>query len=248
MRFSLHTGTWHEVGARARQSHVTDILVQLAKQHGSLAATEAYLENWRLLGIRGKVLDIGCGAAQKVQVMQRWSGTSAFGCDLDIRVLRFAKHSAGIPRLAAASGIELPFASASFDWITASEVIEHLSEPSALLCEAHRVLKPGGRLLLTTPNRLQYYRPWRPVLFWRGFCGRVVVDESHVREFSARELQREVAPWFTTESVRFTGTLCGRPLRLDITALPRFLQSIWAQGLLLVARKPEVSGRPTSNA
>lgn len=45
-----------------------------------------------------------------------------------------------------------PFESSCFDWVIATEVIEHLHNPHNLIAEAARVLKTDGRLLLTTPN------------------------------------------------------------------------------------------------
>jgi SAM-dependent methyltransferase len=57
----------------------------------------------------------------------------------------------------------LPYADAQFDAVTCSEVIEHLENFRALLREAHRVLKPGGVLVLTTPNVLNAYSRLRYV-------------------------------------------------------------------------------------
>jgi SAM-dependent methyltransferase len=48
----------------------------------------------------------------------------------------------------------LPFADESFDLVTCSEVIEHVENPHALVREFRRVLRPGGRAILTTPNVL----------------------------------------------------------------------------------------------
>ena len=47
---------------------------------------------------------------------------------------------------------KIPFSPSSIDTIVAGEVIEHLKEPYHFLRECHRVLKPGGKLILTTPN------------------------------------------------------------------------------------------------
>lgn len=50
-----------------------------------------------------------------------------------------------------------PFPDASFDVVFAGEIIEHVADTDALLDQVHRVLKPGGYLLLTTPNLLAWY-------------------------------------------------------------------------------------------
>ena len=48
----------------------------------------------------------------------------------------------------------MPFRDASFDAVVAGELIEHLARPEQFLKEAHRVLAHGGRLIITTPNRM----------------------------------------------------------------------------------------------
>jgi ubiquinone/menaquinone biosynthesis C-methylase UbiE len=51
-----------------------------------------------------------------------------------------------------ADGGRLPFASGSFDLVTANMVVEHLSDPAGVLREVRRVLRPGGRFIYHTPN------------------------------------------------------------------------------------------------
>jgi SAM-dependent methyltransferase len=54
-------------------------------------------------------------------------------------------------------GDALPFADSSFDLITANMVMEHVREPTRILSEVRRVLRPGGRFLFHTPN-FKYYQ------------------------------------------------------------------------------------------
>ncbi len=67
---------------------------------------------------------------------------------------------------------ELPFADDTFDCVTSTDVIEHLTDPKKHLSEINRVLKPTGVLILTTPRR----QPDRPV------------DSYHVTEYTPEEL------------------------------------------------------------
>jgi SAM-dependent methyltransferase len=55
-----------------------------------------------------------------------------------------------------------PYADHRFDLVLCCEILEHLLlDPTQMLYEIHRVLKPGGKLLLTTPNALAYQYLWR---------------------------------------------------------------------------------------
>jgi SAM-dependent methyltransferase len=53
-------------------------------------------------------------------------------------------------------GEAIPWADASFDLVFADNVAEHLADPAAVFAEVARVLKPGGRFLIKTPNRSHY--------------------------------------------------------------------------------------------
>ena len=53
--------------------------------------------------------------------------------------------------------LEIPFQDNSFDFIVSSEVIEHTSDPLHAFDELYRILIPGGKLVLTTPNKLWYF-------------------------------------------------------------------------------------------
>ena len=73
----------------------------------------------------------------------------------------------GIPFTLADASKSLPFPPASFDAITCLETIEHLEDQFSFARECARVLAPGGRLLITTPNILSLASRWQ--YFWTGF-------------------------------------------------------------------------------
>lgn len=104
---------------------------------------------------RGALLDIGCNRGLYLAV---YRGGPRFGVDLSANVLRQARSRLDA-HLAAADAEYLGcFRPGSFDSILCSEVIEHCLDPAAVLRGIHRLLKSGGRALVTTPN----YRGARP--------------------------------------------------------------------------------------
>ncbi|MBF0625488.1 MAG: methyltransferase domain-containing protein [Magnetococcales bacterium] len=120
------------------------------------AIYRAVLDNARgLLGSsppRGlTLLDLGAGHGDLIALFQQEWGVEATA--LDFHIERFHLKDVPIHQGDLNRG-PLPFAAASFDLVTASEVLEHLENPRALLREAARVLKPGGIAIFTTPNAL----------------------------------------------------------------------------------------------
>jgi len=98
----------------------------------------------------GRLLDVGCGGGRFLRRMQK-RGWQVAGTDFDEQVTRKVRarygietHVGDLPQCA------LP--AESFDAITLSQAIEHLYDPKATLRECLRLLKPGGQLVMTTPN------------------------------------------------------------------------------------------------
>lgn len=93
---------------------------------------------------KGHLLDIGCGKKPYVGLFAPYV-TSYIGVDV-------ASTMHGLEMVdAVASSLTLPFAAAAFDTILTTEVIEHVPEPSQMLSEICRVLRPGGVLILSAP-------------------------------------------------------------------------------------------------
>ena len=91
-------------------------------------------------------LDIGCGSSRIVQGLK-----NSVGLDISIKKLRFIR-SRGHDKIVQGSIRELPFKDAAFSEIICSQVIEHVPPALFSLKEFRRVLKPGGTLILGTPD------------------------------------------------------------------------------------------------
>jgi SAM-dependent methyltransferase len=72
-------------------------------------------------------------------------------CAADIRPDKY-RGPQGVQCVACDLNERIPYADGTFDVVVATEVIEHLDNPQRLISEAARVLAPGGRVLITTPN------------------------------------------------------------------------------------------------
>jgi SAM-dependent methyltransferase len=99
-----------------------------------------------------RVLDLGCGAGRFVAAL-RAAGADAVGVELAEAALERARRNApgADLRLLEPDG-SLPLAHGEIDLVWCSEVLEHVPDTGALLTEARRVLRPGGRLLVTVPD------------------------------------------------------------------------------------------------
>ncbi|MBI1785045.1 class I SAM-dependent methyltransferase [Candidatus Sumerlaeota bacterium] len=99
-------------------------------------------------GKRARLLDIGCGTGLLLEKQQTTRTT--FGLDFSRHALHFSRLR-GVERLVCGDSQALPFASESFDMVTAFDLVEHVEGDQLLVAEVHRVLRPGGIFLATVP-------------------------------------------------------------------------------------------------
>jgi 2-polyprenyl-3-methyl-5-hydroxy-6-metoxy-1,4-benzoquinol methylase len=106
----------------------------------------------------GEVLDVGCGGGAFLERM-RSLGWRVLGVEPDPRAVEVARAIRGLD-VRAGTLEDQRFAADRFDAVTSSHVIEHVHDPLAFLRECGRVTKPGGRVVVVTPNVESLGRRW----------------------------------------------------------------------------------------
>jgi len=164
---------------------------------------------WPLLGgLSGKkVLDVGAGTGRLAVAMSKM-GAEVFALDISEKMLAEleskskkiypVKSSLSEGGEAAFNGVEtiiadaecLPFTQDTFDWVVAAFLIVHLKDPSLFFDQAYRVLKDGGRLLVTNINQKE-----PPEI--RTSSGTIKIESFYHRPEKIREILQSLA--FTIE-------------------------------------------------
>lgn len=96
------------------------------------------------------VLDVGCGTGGFAAEIADATGARVVGCDRSRAFLDYARRRSPDVDWVVGDAAELPFEASSFDRVVMSLVLHQLDDPGRAVAEAHRVLRPGGRLLVRT--------------------------------------------------------------------------------------------------
>ncbi len=141
----------------------------------------AYVEAAKL--ISGKVLEIGTGSGYGIEMLSKKADSfltvdkfaSEAGTKASKELANVTFKQMNVPPL---DGIE----SNTFDFVVSFQVIEHIQKDTEYVKEIHRVLKKGGKLIVTTPNKLMSLtrNPW------------------HIREYTVSELTALLSSHFAT--------------------------------------------------
>lgn len=101
----------------------------------------------------GRILDVACGTGYGSEILS-WGGQNpTVGVDISGEALKHARLDSKNAQFVRASVEALPFRKECFDCIVSFETIEHVRSPQTAVAELHRIVRGGGLLLLSTPNR-----------------------------------------------------------------------------------------------
>jgi len=112
-----------------------------------------------------RVLDVGCGRGfYEMAISNIFSGVKVVGVDLNENYLSVGKNAVRDKNVTflKADATKLPFKSGSFDRVICSEVLEHIPDDEGVLKEIRRVLKRGGKAIISVPNK-NYPFFWDPL-------------------------------------------------------------------------------------
>jgi SAM-dependent methyltransferase len=105
-----------------------------------------------LAPIRGRVLDVGCGAGSVAKAVKRARpDLQVCGCDISQAALELAAADAQEVAFQLAGAEHLPYGDAEFDAVWIFDVLEHVDSPESVLAEVARVLRPGGVFHIVLP-------------------------------------------------------------------------------------------------
>lgn len=131
----------------------------------------------------GLLLEAGCGEGYGADLLRR-AGAVVVACDLDPWAVGRAAAAYGLP-VVRANLVALPLATGTLDAVVSLQVVEHLWDQAGFVRECARVLRPGGRLVLSTPDR----RTFPPGNLF------------HARELNPDELVALVTPQLDVQAV-----------------------------------------------
>jgi SAM-dependent methyltransferase len=130
-------------------------------------------------GRRGRVLEVGCEAGGLLRHLP--SGWMIVGLDLSRAALATARSALGrsdVGFVHADATRPLPFPEDSFDYVIASEVLEHCRSPHRVIAQLHGVLKRDGRAIVSIPNERRYLK-------WKSWLARLPLARLALRGIEA---------------------------------------------------------------
>lgn len=217
---------------------------------------------WLDASWRGRLLDVGCGNGQVASTLAGL-GWNVVGLEPDPVPARLARERYGLEVIEGTLE-EAQLAPESFDAITMHHVLEHLVDPLTALRECWRVLRPGGRLVVVTPNIASLAHRWfgdswlyldpprHLIIFSRAALAEMAARAGFMVTGQRTPLRHAPSVWAGSRMIRHQGRLPdGNPdtpaaglQGLAYLALAYFLSAFTSAGdeLVLVAQKDQFTG------
>jgi 2-polyprenyl-3-methyl-5-hydroxy-6-metoxy-1,4-benzoquinol methylase len=190
------------------------------------------------VGTGNRVLDVGCSSGYLARPLAE-RGNTIVGLELDPEAARVAEEFCELVLVGDVETMDLPLEPGSFDVVLGGDVIEHLRDPAATLARLRPLLRPGGRVVLSTPNVANW--AIRLSLLsgrWR-YTDRGILDRSHTHLFTRATLAETLEhAGYRVERIDFSVPVPGDSDLLDGVgrALGRLRPSLFAYQFVAVAQ------------
>ncbi len=216
-------------------------------------AIEFHLSKYNLSFDGSKVLDIGCFTGEFLyQVKQR--GADVYGIELQDDVVKIANQRLCGRVIQGNILTETPFPNAHFDIVILSGVIEHVTDPVSLLRKSNDLLKPGGFLVIESPNASSYFArmmkktwpPFTPVEHIHIFSRRSLCLSLDRLEFKVRIVKqhwKKLTFGYVYEMLKTFGPEIHKIATPLYAIMPKFLKNIilpfYIGEMIVIAQKNE---------
>lgn len=211
---------------------------------------------WRIATVKAidpqpgeRILDIACGTGTSSSALTR-TGANVVGLDFSAGMLEQARRKHSNLEFVEGDAMKLPFHSDEFDAVTISFGLRNVSDPKVALSEMYRVLKPGGRLVIT-----EFSRP--PVALLRAgyftylkYVMPTVASVTGSNAASYKYLEETIRDWpdqgTLSQWIRGVGftRVAYRNLTAGIVAMHRGRKPVDAAVLASVAKRKDALTRP----
>jgi 2-polyprenyl-3-methyl-5-hydroxy-6-metoxy-1,4-benzoquinol methylase len=143
------------------------------------------------VGTGNRVLDVGCSSGYLAAPLAE-RGNTIVGIELDADAAREAEAYCERVLVGDIMSMELPLEPGSFDVVLCGDIVEHLRDPVAALARLRPFLRPGGRLVLSTPNVANWAVRLGLLAGRWDYTDRGLLDRTHVHLFTRRSLAAAV--------------------------------------------------------
>jgi SAM-dependent methyltransferase len=150
-----------------------------------------------------RILEVGCGGGALLSHLAALGPRDVVGVDWLRTSVELVRQSGAQARVLQGDACALPFSDATFDKVVAQHLIEHFEDTNRVLSEWRRVLRPGGLLVIVTPNLGFPHQEWFADPTHRRIFSKTELREHLVRaEYAVKEI-RIINPYVGSLSVQF---------------------------------------------
>jgi 2-polyprenyl-3-methyl-5-hydroxy-6-metoxy-1,4-benzoquinol methylase len=140
--------------------------------------------------IKGKkILDLGCGNGKMGKKFKE-RGARVYGCEISEKITATARQNLDEAFVFDVEKDDFNLLDKDYDFIVASEIIEHLFLPEEFLLNLKKIISKNCRVIITTPNFLVWTNRIRMLFGQFAYTERGFIDESHIHFFSYNSLRK----------------------------------------------------------